>query len=61
MYSAHGLSLPSPGAIPPTFGHTIDARHYYPASTLATQLPRYQYDRDTTEYGKNNEAKFSKL
>jgi hypothetical protein len=50
MYSAHGLSLPSPGTMPATY--TIDARHYYPASTLTT--PRYAYERETTEYGKSN-------
>jgi hypothetical protein len=57
MYTAHGLSLPSSAGIPATFAHAIDARHYYPASTLAAQLPHYPYDRDSTEYGKGK-AKF---
>lgn len=54
MYSPHGLSLQSPGGIPSTFGHPMEARHYYPASTLATQLPTYPYNRDANEYGKIN-------
>lgn len=62
MYSAHGLSLPSHAAgISATLGHAIDARHYYPATTLAAQLPHYPYDRDASEYGKSDKVKLTKL